>query len=211
MELIKISNSKLKIMLTPSDMSHFALNVESFGTDGKKTHHAVRLLLDELRDQIGFDADDQHLSVQFFPSREGGCEMFISNLYEYEPCKDTDGGSMKASNKEAPLLGLQKRQNECFLRDFAYRFDSLDHLLMVCRRLLAIGYICESSAFRDHTSRYYLLLSALSASPFSIPDEIGFIVEYGSIENPSAAKLYLCEHGKPICEREAILKLATLT
>ena len=118
---------------------------------------------------------------------------------------------MKASNKEAPLLGLQKRQNECFLRDFAYRFDSLDHLLMVCRRLLAIGYICESSAFRDHTSRYYLFLSALSASPFSIPDEIGFIVEYGSIENPSAAKLYLCEHGKPICEREAILKLATLT
>ena len=210
MELIKISNTRLKIMLTASDMSHFALDIESFGTNGQDTYRAVRLLLDELRDQIGFQGDERHLSVQFFPSREGGCEMFISNLNDRESEKGCDGDTMKPNHQNALSLGLPKKQSNCFLRDFAYRFETLDALLNVCQRLLSIGYICESSAFRDRSGHYYLFLSSLSSSPFSIPDEIGFIVEYGCIENPTSARLYLREHGIPICKSEAILQLSVL-
>lgn len=210
MELIKISNTRLKIMLTASDMTHFALDTESFGTESQSTHKAVRLLLDKFRDQIGFQGDNSQLSVQFFPSREGGCEMFISNLQNQDAKKDSEGNIMRSSPQSTTSIGLQKKQNDCFLREFAYRFDSLKKLLSVCQRLLSIGYICESSAFRDQSSNYYLFLSTLSSSPFSIPDEIGFIVEYGSIECPTSVKLYLREYGIPICQTEAILSLGRL-
>lgn len=210
MELIRISNRKLKLMLTPTDMSHFELNTDILGEDMVKTHHAFRLLLSELKTQIGFEADDRHISVQYFPSREGGCEMFISNLQENESAGG-DSATMKTQDKNALQLRALKKPNDCFWRDFAYRFDTLDDLLSVCKRLYFIGYISESAAYRDEHKRYYLFLSALSASPFSIPDEIGFIVEYGSIENAPALKLYIREHGTPICQSDAIAQLAKLS
>lgn len=210
MELIRISNRKLKLMLTPTDMSHFDLDTDVLGEDISKTHHAFHLLLSELKTKIGFDADDRHISVQYFPSREGGCEMFISNLQETDDVGGDDM-TMKTQDKSSLPLRALKKPTDCFWRDFAYRFEALDDLLSVCKRLHQIGYICESSAHRDERKRYYLFLSALSASPFSIPDEIGFIVEYGSLENASTLKIYIREHGTAICPVDAISQLAKLS
>ena len=209
MELIRISNRKLKIMLTPTDMSHFELNSNTLGDDMVQTHHAFRLLLAELKNRAGFEADDRHISVQYFPSQEGGCEMFISNLQENEE-NGENTALTKSQSKTALQPRIAKRQSDCFRRDFAYRFDRLSDLLTVCHRLSLIDYICESSAYRDEHRQYYLFLSALSSSPFSIPDEIGFIVEYGNIENAAVRRMYLREHGVPICERDAIAHLAAL-
>ena len=209
MELIRISNRKLKIMLTPTDMSHFELNSDTIGADSVKTHRAFRLLLAELKNQVGFDTDDRHLSVQYFPSREGGCEMFISNL---DGTDETEGDDLltKPQSKTALQPRNGRKQNDCFRRDFAYRFQSISDLLTVCQRLSLIDYICESSAYRDERGQYYLFLSTLASSPFSIPDEIGFIVEYGSIENAAMRRVYLREHGAPICEGNAIACLSLL-
>lgn len=202
MELIRISNQKLKIMLTPSDMSHFELDSETLEDDHIQMHRAFRMLLTEVREQIGFEADDRHLSVQYFPSREGGCEMFISNL------QDNDRGDGRIGKSTA--LQVRSTRKECFMRDFAYRFASLHDLLAVCKRLRSIGYICESAAYRDEEQTYHLFLSALSASPFSIPDELAFVVEYGTVENASARKLSLREHGRVICDNHAIEILSEL-
>ena len=209
MELIRISSRKLKIMLTPTDMSHFELNSDSIGEDSVKTHRAFRMLLAELKDQVGFDTDDRHLSVQYFPSREGGCEMFISNLAESDETEEGDPLT-KQPSKTALQPRNGRKQNDCFRRDFAYRFQSLSDLMTVCHRLDTIDYICESAAYRDECRQYYLFLSTLSSSPFSMPDEIGFIVEYGNIENAAVRRLYLREHGTPICEANAIACLSAL-
>ncbi len=208
MELIRISSRKLKIMLTPTDMSHFQLNSDTLGEDSEEMHRSFRLLLDEVKTKIGFDADDRHISIQYFPSREGGCEMFISNLRE----NDTEGTArmIKPSSQNALQIRTDQKGCGCFKRDFAYRFLNLDALLAVCHRLHGIGYICESSAYRDEKKQYYLFLSALSESPFSIPDELGFIVEYGTIENLSVLKLYVREHGIELCDSHAIETLARL-
>ena len=48
MELIRISDSKLKIMLTPVDMRQFELNTDNFYDDGEQMHRSFRLLLDEV-------------------------------------------------------------------------------------------------------------------------------------------------------------------
>ena len=203
MELIRISDSKLKIMLTPVDMRQFELNTDTFYDDGEQMHRSFRLLLDEVKRQSGFEADDHRISVQYFPSREGGCEMFISNL---------SGEREHSSCALTPALGMQPatRTRGSFCRSFAYRFEGLDELLSVCRRLLPMDYISASSAWRDDMGRYYLFINTFAASPFATPEELYFVVEYGSVENAAQLRLYLAEHGAVVCAEDAIGTLGAI-
>ena len=197
MELIRISDSKLKIMLTPMDMRQFELCADNFYDDSEKMHHSFRLLLDEVRRQSGFEADDHRISVQYFPSREGGCEMFISNLSQK---KNTASCALTPAQEIKPVT----RTRGSFCRSFAYRFEGLDELLSVCHRLLPMDYINESSAYRDDGGHYYLFINTFAASPFATPEEFYFIVEYGSLENASQLRLYLAEHGAVVCAEDAV-------
>ncbi len=208
MELIRISDRKMKIMLTPTDMRHFELDADTFGEDSAKMHRAFRLLLDEVKKQTGFEADDSHISVQYFPSREGGCEMFISNCSDAEYEASTKlRCPLKAENK---ALQLRQNHRNGFYKECAYRFFNLREMLAVCRRLMQNGYVGSSCSYRDECENYYLILKTLSPSPFSVPENLRFIVEYGSIESPTALRLYLLEHGSAICEENAVHQLGNL-
>ena len=203
MELIRISESKLKIMLTPTDMRQFELSTDNFYDDSEKMHRSFRRLFDEVKRQSGFEADNHRISVQYFPSREGGCEMFISNL---------SSDREKSSCALTPTQGMHPAMHTrgSFSRSFAYRFEGLEELLSVCRRLLPMDYITASSAYRDDAGRYYLFLSTFAASPFATPEELYFVVEYGSLENASQLRLYLAEHGTIICAEDAVGTLGAI-
>lgn len=203
MELIRISDSKLKVMLTPMDMRQFELSTDNFYDDSEKMHRSFRLLLDEVKRQSGFEADDHRISVQYFPSREGGCEMFISNL---SPERESTTCAL------TPASGMQPatRSRGSFCRSFAYRFDGLEELLSVCRRLLPLDYITASSAWRDDAGRYYLILNTFAASPFATPEEFYFVVEYGRLENAAQLRLYLSEHGEVVCAEDAVGTLGAI-
>jgi len=207
MELIRISNHKLKIMLTPTDMRHFDLNAATFGEDRVQMHRAFRLLLAEIRRQTDFDADDNSISVQYFPSREGGCEMFISQLSPVEKTEETSGSELPHSHEKP---SRKRASAESYLRECAYCFVNMHDLLSVCHRLSSLGYDGESHAFRDDDGRYYLFLSVRAQSPFAIPDELSFLVEYGSIECPGFQKSYLSEHGHSIASKNAVHQLGAL-
>lgn len=202
MELIRISDRKVKIMLTPTDMSHFELDADRLEQDLGGRRSKLRHLLDEIRRQSDFDADEHCLSVQYFPSREGGCEMFICNLREND--------SSLPYRQEAPKTALQPIRKGGFRRDCAYRFATLSDLLCACRRLVAVGYDAESAVYRDEHGVYFLFFTVLTASPFSMPPELEFLVEYGSLENAAILRLYICEHASLIAEPNAVHRLAEL-
>ena len=210
MELIRISDRKLKIMLTPTDMCHFDLNTESLGEDSARMHRAFRQLLEEVREQSGFEADESHLSIRYFPSREGGCEMFICNLQGDERERLPISTSAPHPTKR-PSSGLHPigRDTGGFRKECAYRFEALCHLLKSCQRLFHMHYACESAAYKDDHGAYFLILSVRSLSPFSTPEELDFIVEYGTVENAAHLRLYIREHASLICTG-AIEQLAAL-
>ena len=209
MELIRISESKLKIMLTPTDMCHFELNGEKLGEDTSRMRRAFRNLMNEVKKQIGFEADDSHLSVQYFPSREGGCEMFVTNLPPTAPITNLKE-EHPLTKGNGSMFPISSKLGAGFRRDCAYRFEELSSLLRVCKRLRDMGYIGDSAAFRDEKKQYYLLLTLLCPSPFSLPDELGFLLEYGFWENPTLLKLYISEHGSLLCTPDAVERLSLL-
>lgn len=192
MELIRVSHSKLKVMLTPDDVERLHLDPET--SENEDLHSAFRTLLREIKEDCGFDPDGKELSIQYFPSREGGCEMFISHLSEAEEeTQAADGPPQKIAG---------------FHKEYAFRFAEMEALLMACKRLFSMGYIGDSQAYIDEKSNCFLFLGVLSGHPFEMPEELRFLSEYGRQESVSDAKLYLSEYGKSICPSSAVQILA---
>lgn len=209
MELIRISERKLKITLTPSDMCQFHLNPEHLEKGSIQMRQAFRLLFAEIRKQIDFDTDDRHISVQYFPSREGGCEMFISHpSTDEERAVDTER-LLATGGKSAPAMLPAKQNCGKYRKECAYAFSSVEHLLQACLRLQKAGYIGESTLWKDERGIYYLLLEAFSASPFHTPEKIAFLSEYGSTEFAGTLRTFLKEHGTLLCPACAVERLAS--
>lgn len=208
MELIRISDQKLKIMLTAADMTAYEFDPDAIGDNTEQTGHAFRHLLADIRRQIAFDTENRRLTVQYFPSRGGGCEMFVSSI---PVC--ADGRKKLSAPRETGALTVRtgRQPAPAFRRDGAYRFEKLDSLLRACERLLGTGYIGESTAYRDDAGRYYLLLVTVSSSPFSAPSEFSFLSEYGEVMNPSHLRIWVREHGILICAAEAVATLGSLS
>ena len=58
--------------------------------------------------------------------------------------------------------------------------------------------------------KYYLFLDGLDPSGFIPLDEYSFIVEYGSSENVESLRGFLSEHGRAICQENAVERLGIL-
>ncbi len=191
MELIRITDQKLKIMLTPSDITQLELTEEG------SLHCpplAVRKLLRELRAKYGVELDDSRILVQYFPSKGGGGELFISGQPSHpQPLRPPE------------------RAASGFRWEGAYRLNCFADLLAVCRRLSETSFEGESTVYYDGHRAYYLLLRTSAAAPFSIPEELAFLNEYGTSENPTLLRLYIREHCHLIRSPDAVSVLARLT
>ena len=203
MELIRINDRKLKIMLTPSDMSHFEMNAERLGEDTEQMRRSFRMLMKEVRRKIAFDLDDRRVSVQYFPSREGGCEMFVSCTLQEEKKKAPAAFPLAL----LPIKSEQKTNK--YRREIVVRIQEMRDLLKACKRLKNAGFEGESCAFSEECGGYLLFLSCMSDSPFAFPEKFAFLAEYGSARNLAQARLYILEHANIISEN-AVEKLAGL-
>ena len=121
MELIVISNSKLKIMLTSEDMREYSLDCNTLDYENTETRRAFWSILDEAKQRTGFDAASEKVFVQVYPSKKGGCEMYVTKLGMFSDRKKlqegdddiriderTGGGSMKKCTQ--PTSGFEEER-----------------------------------------------------------------------------------------------------
>ncbi len=191
MELIQISESKLKIMLSENDMVKYSLDAidSDYSRDG--TRRALRSMLDSVKEMSGFDTCGERIFVQMYPSRGGGCEVFVTKLGGEKGDLTTVGIPTQTDVRKAP--------GAC-----AYGFDSFGGMLAVCRYLYNCRADCrgEGKAFRDERGSYYL----------SLPDHCTFAhsEEFSKRISPSRLDAYIAEHGRCLIERGAVEILGKL-
>ena len=216
MELIMISSSKLKIMLSADDMTKYALGTDIDYAD-IKTRQAFRSILNEAREKTGFDAESEKIYIQLYPSKKGGCEVYITKIDDDSEC-EYDIPHIKTSETKALCKTLERstgiipapKRHLAKERKRAYSFLSSEYLVCVCRRLLSIGWKGQSSAYRDENGKFYILLKEKSSQELTHLDKLSFIFEYGNVENHNSIIKYLGEHGKTICKVGAVEKLGVL-
>lgn len=155
MELIRIGEGKLKVMLTEEDMALYALDDTASDCSGTETRRAVFAILDAAKAQIGFDVARDRVCIQMFRGRAGGCELFVS-------CTEKGG---------APCRLL-------------YAFPSASRLASACRVLAAQGFAGASAAYLGDDGRLFLSLETprghLRPDPLDVLAEYGTAMPGGT-------------------------------
>ncbi len=217
MELLRIGERKLKVMLNASDMEKYHLTRDTIDYDNTETRSAVWQILDEAKHKTGFDAGPEKIFVQVYPGKSGGCEMYVTKIGEEKTVNGRDrrkdgrdgregrGGREGYDGDGAPVRGSGRLT--------VYRYPSLETLIAVCRALKKVGYIGESAAYRKEDGSYFLVIleerrgSIVAASSFG---KYGFPEEFGSrIDRPQVLS-ELCEYATCLEPFSAVNRLAAL-
>ena len=215
MDIIVINDSKLKVMLTKNDLSEFSLDTATLDYTNSETKKMFWNILDKAQQTLGFSTDGHRILVQLYPSKSGGCEMFVTKL-GLLPNSCFEGSCDEGNHIEH----LDKHhvlhcKNSHYSADAkgklsVFGFDELSSLIGVCRRLRNIGYDGNSSAYRCDNRKYHLFIDGIEELGFMPPDEFTFISEYGKAENTEAMSYYIAEHGEAICASDAVNILGVL-
>ena len=237
MELLVISESKLKIMLTAPDMIKYDLTAPQTESLSVHDREALRHLFRDAKAEIGFDTEGARLFVQLYSSREGGCEIFVTKLPEdksaipvWEREQTEAQGESSADPWEQHLSALSgsrqtsedrllqaiynfKEQNApCACH--AYCFSSLPPLLAVCRRLYTMGYGTrypgQSSVYIVDHGRFTDWYLLLELPVFDDMNPFAFLSEYAFFVDSDQTGVYLAEHGKLIASGNAVEALKNL-
>lgn len=225
MELIVISDSKLKIMLTSEDLREYSLDCSTFDYENTETRRAFWSILDEAKHRTGFDAASEKVFVQVYPSKKGGCEMYVTKLGMFSDRKRIRDDSVESdedirinehgggsSMKKCSQVNAQFQEDRFSVkrkRAYAFKFEKMETLLCACRRLDASGYPGDSSAYLGENG-CYLLLKDEREDYFDRVSE-NFVAEYAEELDAAAFGIYIGEHGKCICEHDAVETLGALS
>jgi negative regulator of genetic competence, sporulation and motility len=200
-DLILINSTKLKIMLSPSDMTAYSLTCDNIEYDNTESRRAFWDILNVAKRKTGFDAANNRVFIQVYPSKDGGCEMYVTKITEedetvyFNDNKNISGESTVSIKKKIPEHS-----------DYdVYSFNEFLHLINACRQLILNGYNSSSSIWTDEDiPRYYLAVEKAERNQCVCLDE------YGIKHSSTATYTYISEHCRCICKDEAIEKMSLL-
>ena len=191
MEYIIISNTKIKIMLTQKELDKYNIDGESLSIANEDQRLALRRVLNDACRQSGFNSSASRLMVQMFPAKRGGCEIFVTRL---------DGSSCGSCGCVLGDVcsdeGAVEENCACFT------FYSFKGLNAVCRHLHNTGYSGDSDIYISEGGVYYLILSKSTLSD-SAYTRLSFINEFAKSATDGVPG-YIYEHGRPVCEGNAV-------
>ncbi len=196
LELHRIGEEKLKVMLTPFDMMKYGLTAETLDYENTETRKAIWNILDHAKHETGFDGARGRICIEVFPEKNGGCAIYITRISE---------------EKEEKMKSPEQKE-----RLSVFSFEKAENMLRVCRCLFSRGYKKESHAYYENAERktsYFLALREEAPSPkekTKAPREHLFILEFGKRLEGEHMYSYLSEHCTPICTENAVKTLAPL-
>lgn len=126
MEFTSLGKLSIRIRLEQSDMDRYGVTYDDMDYGSARTKHIIWELLDKARQSAGFDTDGKKLHIQIFPSKQGGCELYISKISSAE------------------------RHTEVSV----YRFDSLEGLLPALVYLKSTDLIRTARLYERHGAWY---------------------------------------------------------
>ncbi len=186
MDFITVDKTKLKVILTPHDVESLAF-ADNSDISENETKAVFKSILAKAKCKTGFSADDCKLFVQCFPSKDGGCELFITKL--------------------SALVGDGHRKYG--VSRFLLRTFSLDNVSNACGYLSKGGYAFRSDVYHDESTGYCLVLALPKFPSYTshIPDKLylsrlGEFGEYSELSNEK--RLYIKEHCRLLCAGNAV-------
>lgn len=196
MELIIIDELRLKIILSREEMQSYGIDAAGADMESEDVKRTLCGILERAKHTAGFSCDCGRVFVQLFASRDGGCEMFVTRYSEL--CDSEDGRIFEGEDGDDMSDGRLRRR-------YAYRLFDTGDLLRLCLALKKRDFAGESDAYISADgNELYLVLHENGGKDISVA------VEFGETVSLCALPAYISEHCEPICERDAVDRLAQL-
>lgn len=207
MEFILIGEDKIKVIMSEEDLEEFELSAEELDYANTETKRMFWDVLSRAKARTGFDTDGQKVLVQLYPSKDGGCEIFVTKLGSlYKESEELGEGCALAES--APPRRRRKTAGAEKTYSAVYSFSNLEDMIRVCRELHRRGYKEDSHAYISDARVFYLVLSGSIDEVGILSERTRFICEFGELENSKAAKRLLAEHADAIAKMNAVSALA---
>ena len=192
-EFLPIGDSKLKIIMTASEMAKHKLGAGvSLDQTSRRSFWRV---LDKAKTATGFDPSGDKVLIQLYPLKEGGCEVFVTKL---GLLPDASARAVADSDR----VTLLSRRQSC------YAFDSLDSLIGVSRAIAARSSeeLPEGDIYAS-SGKYFLILDEYAKGGET--SEYPFITEFGKGLTADMA-MFISEHSVKLLDGEGIAILSKL-
>lgn len=211
MEMIKVNTMKLKIILTKQDLEEFNITNDCLDYSTEKSRRVLKCILEKAKNDVDFDTGQDRLYMQFFPSVDGGGELYITRKPVILP-QDTPAKTKIYKNKYTIKNKVANSDG------YIICFDSSENLIQLCKRLSKEKIFLSSSLY-FHDYLYYLYIHSISSfskltkesTPFDLDSNASFICEYGKVFFASKIRLaFLDEHAKLLCKSNAVEKFCEM-
>lgn len=196
-----INSEKIKIMLTREDMTKYDIRMYSLGHTGSAIKEAFAEVLADIKAKTGFDTLSSKTILQVYPSRDGGCEVYLTRL------SPEGGGNLHSDrftddNKRSDTKITIRR----WLESVVFSFENITDVIDACRVLNDIAYD-RSSSLHFCLGAYYLFLET-ETKPKGANDELMRLSDYGKRISGKLTQAYIKEHGECLISDNAVSALS---
>lgn len=208
MELIVINESKLKIMMSESDMKNYGLDENEFHCSVINAREILDKILHSSPIHTGFEniSNDDKILMQLYPDQHGGCELYVTKITLDEK---EDALIMPQENEEKYLLPRSVEKKQIKKSNLiSYRFERLEYGISAAKELILRNFSGESSFYQGSDGKYYLFIHARQEQNYYALSYIEFLSEFGEQVNAENTYLLLLEYGKCIFKNNAICELS---
>lgn len=187
MEIMKITDTSIKITLLPSEAKEYDLK-EDLELDNKEMKEVFSRLLLKAKKEVGFNFAGENIVAEIFCAKDGGYEIFVSYLKSGEKMYKEKGESKNKTTKQIFLV------------------DNLENVLEIFARLKKTIYQGKSSLYYDFDKeKYYIILEDVSKKDLNY----AFIGEFAKFIRGNQVE-YLQDNFECICKNNAVELLSRL-
>lgn len=173
---------RLKVIITPNEMNNLSLSFDCLDYSKTETRSLILKLLNEARDQTGFEISESCMFVEAIPSADGGCVLYFT-------------GQENKLFKNKKDINIDKQINIYSFKDAEIMINVM--IMLNCASLHKYAL----SDLYEYNGNYILLISSEETLPecfYSILDEFGEYKDKDTI-SPSV----LSEHAKLLAKDNA--------
>lgn len=187
MKFEKITNTKIRIVLSLQDMESNNLTAENVLSNSADSQKLLEKIITRAEKELGFNPEDSKLLIEAVPSEED-CIFTITKLLDEKICN--------------------AQRNNFFI----FKFEGFDDFLNLCTFLNNFSYLCleeisKNFSLIQYNGAYYLKFVETSKSCLVIDYIKTLFNEFGKdVSNSAGIDGVLNEYGKVIISKNALVK-----
>lgn len=188
MKFEKLTDTKIKIILSLQDMESNNLSVENVLSNSTDSQKLLDLIINRAEKELGFKPDDSQLLVEAVVPSNDECIFTITKLLDDQICYSQQGNT------------------------FIFKFDCFDDFINLCNFLNNFSYLCLKEISKNfsliyYNNTYYLKFVETEYSSIVIDYIKTLFEEFGKdVSHSAGIDGILNEYGKIIYSKNAILK-----